>query len=124
MSGGHVVRYALVIPAYRPSSALVDLIRALCEKASPVIVLIDDGSGPEFGGVFARAAAFPNVRLLRHDANQGKGAALKTGFRFAMANDPELAGIVTADADGQHDPADIERVGAALLAAGGGSLVL
>jgi glycosyltransferase involved in cell wall biosynthesis len=124
MTGERIVRYAVVIPAYRPSSALVDVIRALADKSSAPIVLVDDGSGPEFDDVFARAAAFPHVHLLRHEANRGKGAALKTGIQFAMAKDPDLAGVVTADADGQHHPEDIERVAAALAAANGGSLVL
>jgi glycosyltransferase involved in cell wall biosynthesis len=123
MTGGKIVRCAVVIPAYCPSSALVDLIRALSENDAPDIVLVDDGSGPEYAGVFARAAAFPQVHLLHHSANRGKGAALKTGIRFALANDPDLAGIVTADADGQHHPEDIARV-AALLTARGDSLVL
>jgi putative flippase GtrA len=44
--------------------------------------------------------------------NLGKGAALKTGMNYALVEHPGLTGIVTADADGQHDPADIRRVGA------------
>jgi glycosyltransferase involved in cell wall biosynthesis len=124
MNGGPIVRHAVVIPAYRPSAALVHLVRALSEKSRPAIVIVDDGSGAGYAEVFERAAAFPHVHLLRHETNQGKGAALKTGIRFVLARYPALAGIVTADADGQHHPEDIERVAAALLAGDGGSLVL
>jgi putative flippase GtrA len=47
---------------------------------------------------------------VKHAVNLGKGAALKTGFNHIFVNDPETAGIVTADADGQHAVPDILRV--------------
>jgi glycosyltransferase involved in cell wall biosynthesis len=109
-------RFAVVIPAYRPSAGLIELVRNLTDKRLPAIVLIDDGSGDEFREIFDRACEFPNVQLLRHAVNLGKGAALKTGFNHALCTIPNLAGVVTADADGQHDPDDIERVAEALLA--------
>src|SRR4051794_27402957 len=109
-------RLAVVIPAYRPSAGLVDLVRKLTDKRLPAIVIVDDGSGPEFREIFDQAAAFPNVQLLRHAVNLGKGAALKTAFNHVLCTMPDVAGVVTADADGQHHPDDIERVAAALLA--------
>ena len=109
-------RIALVIPAYRPSTGLVELVRRLAEKSFAAIVLIDDGSGPQFAETFAHASAFPGVQLLRHADNLGKGAALKTGINHALCEVPDLAGIVTADAEGQHQPDDIERVAASLEA--------
>jgi glycosyltransferase involved in cell wall biosynthesis len=109
-------RLALVIPAYRPSEALVDLVRALVEKDIGPIVIVDDGSGPEYQEVFSRAAAFPDVILLRHATNLGKGSAVKTGINSALCDFPALVGIVTADADGQHDAGDVERVAHKLLA--------
>jgi glycosyltransferase involved in cell wall biosynthesis len=108
-------RLAVVIPAYRPSSRLVDIVRALAEKSLSTIVVIDDGSGAEFHEIFAGTAAVPGVQLLRHAVNLGKGAALKTGINHALCNIPGIAGVVTADADGQHDPEDIERVAERLL---------
>src|SRR5580692_10105966 len=104
------VRYAIVIPAFQPTSALVEVVWALSEKSVPAIVVIDDGSGPAYGDLFGRIASLPGVHLLCHERNCGKGAALKTGIRFARERFPFLAGIVTADADGQHHPDDIERV--------------
>jgi len=123
MTGETSVRVAAIIPAYCPSAGLVDLVRALSEKNFAAIVLVDDGSGPPFAEIFAQAAAFPAVRLLRHAVNLGKGAALKTAFNYALCEFPNLTGVVTADADGQHHPEDIERVAAA-LEANPGSLVL
>jgi glycosyltransferase involved in cell wall biosynthesis len=106
-------RLAVVIPAYRPSAGLIDLLGALAGSGLP-IVIVDDGSGPEFAATFAAAAAFPNVQLLRHAVNLGKGAALKTAFNHLLCTVPDLAGVVTADADGQHHPEDIQAVAAAL----------
>ena len=108
-------RLAVVIPAYRPSAGLVDLVRALSEQDAPAIVIVDDGSGPEYREVFSRAADFPKVQLLRHAVNLGKGAALKTAINHVLCTFPALTGIVTADADGQHHPDDIRNVAAALM---------
>src|SRR4051794_30123890 len=109
-------RLAVVIPAYRPSAGIIDLIRKLTEKRLPAVIIVDDGSGPDFRDIFEQAAAFPTVQVLRHAVNLGKGAALKTAFNHVLCTIPDLTGVVTADADGQHHPDDIERVAAALLA--------
>ena len=113
------VRFAVVIPAYQPDAALLELIAALSEKTIPAIVVVDDGSGHRYREIFGRAAAFPKVRLLRHAVNLGKGAALKTGINYALCEFPDLAGVITADADGQHHPDDIEKVATRLAAAPG-----
>src|SRR5579872_7294401 len=110
------LQLAVVIPAYRPSGGLVDLVRTLTEKTAPPIVIVDDGSGPEFRAVFDAVAAFPGVQLLRHAVNLGKGAALKTAFNHILCSSPALVGVVTADADGQHHPDDILKVAEALRA--------
>jgi glycosyltransferase involved in cell wall biosynthesis len=115
MNADQTPRLAVLIPAYRPTASLPDLVRALAAKAIPAIVIVDDGSGPEYREVFSRATAFPNVHLVRHATNLGKGAALKTGINYALCAFPELVGIVTADADGQHHPDDIEHIAGTLL---------
>ena len=115
MKGDQPIRLAVVIPAYKPSAGLIDLARTLSETDLPAIVIVDDGSGPEYREIFARASAYPRVELLRHAVNLGKGAALKTAFNHVLCAYPDVAGVVTADADGQHHPADIERVAERLL---------
>jgi glycosyltransferase involved in cell wall biosynthesis len=104
------IRLAVVIPAYRPSAGLVELVRNLTTRPLPAIVVVDDGSGAEFREIFDQVAQFPRVHVLRHAINLGKGAALKTAFNYALCEFPDLVGVVTADADGQHHPDDIERV--------------
>ena len=106
------MRTYAVVCAYRPAAALVELVRAL--HAAPElagVIVVDDGSGPAHAPVFAAVQAFPRVEVLRHAVNLGKGAALKTGLNRAAASDPGCL-VVTADADGQHLPADVLRIAA------------
>lgn len=103
----------VLIPAYKPGPELPGLVRAL--DARPEIrsvILVDDGSGPDYAAVFDEAvAASPKVELLRHAVNLGKGAALKTGLNHALCEFGDQGVTVTADADGQHLPDDILAVG-------------
>lgn len=105
----------VLIPAYRPDIRLPDLVAALLQLDFRCIVVVDDGSGPEHAVFFARCEAL-GARLLRHDTNHGKGRALKTGIAALIACGDADYGIVTADADGQHAPADIRKVAEALQA--------
>jgi glycosyltransferase involved in cell wall biosynthesis len=99
-----------VIPAYQPGRALVDMVQELAGAGMAAIVVVDDGSGPQYRCFFDEVLRFESVRVLRHAINLGKGAALKTGFNYALVEYPCLSGVVTADADGQHDPDDIRSV--------------
>lgn len=67
------------------------------------VVVIDDGSTDDTAAVAEAAGA----TVLRQHPNAGKGAALRAGFRHALASG--AAAAVTLDADGQHDPDDIPR---------------
>jgi len=106
----------VIIPAYQPGPELEKLVRALRSAPGRELIIVDDGSTGDSAAVFSALAALPNVHLLRHAANLGKGQALKTAFNYFLTNmSPEYPGVVTADADGQHLPEDIEKVGQALL---------
>jgi glycosyltransferase involved in cell wall biosynthesis len=100
----------ILIPVYRPTAALVALVDALLSRGVSRIIVVDDGSGPAFAEWFEEIAKRDAVRVLHHAVNLGKGAALKTGFNHALVEVPGLAGVVTADADGQHDAGDVVRV--------------
>jgi len=104
---------AVLIPAWRPDRALISVVQDLQQRGFTRIVVVNDGSEAEFDSVFS---SLDGVELLRHAANRGKGAALKTGIAHILATSPEIIGIVTADADGQHLPDDILRVARTLLA--------
>src|SRR5712692_10091094 len=113
----------ILIPAYKPGDALLNVVDELLRLGTHPIVLVDDGSGPEFTETFRRIALNPRVHLVPHAVNLGKGAALKTGMNYALVHFPDACGVVTADADGQHQPADVLRV-AAKLQANPGALVM
>ena len=102
-------RLAVVVPAYQPDTRLVGLVDDLHEALPGCRVLVvDDGSGPDYVAVFAQARAQGAV-VVTHQINSGKGQALRTGLARAATTWPD-ADVVCADADGQHTPADIRAV--------------
>jgi glycosyltransferase involved in cell wall biosynthesis len=105
---------ALLIPAYQPSAALPGLVSRLLEEdtaeAIGPVVIVDDGSDSNSGAICDDLGLLPRVTVLRHAVNLGKGAALKTGFNHILVHFPNVQGVVTADADGQHETADILRI--------------
>lgn len=99
----------VLVPALEPDHRMVDLVRDLL-VADPClhVLVVDDGSGPGFAGVFDAATAL-GALVVRHEVNRGKGRALKTGFHHARALWPG-EDVVCADSDGQHTPADVLAV--------------
>ncbi len=106
----------VILPAFQPSSALPALVRALHETLAVPVVVVDDGSDATCRALFDAVAAMPDCVVLRHEANRGKGSALKTAFAFVAQRFPKCIGVVTADADGQHAPEDVRRLAEALVA--------
>ena len=126
-------RYIALIPAYEPDRKMLGVIADLGKTGFDVVV-VDDGSGPEYAELFEQAAerlpgkSGRGVTLLIHDVNRGKGAALKTGLdfinNFMVIRGEETQNVIVAvDADGQHLAVDALR--AAHTAQGNpGTLVL
>lgn len=99
----------LVIPAYQPGRRLGELVLDLARAGERFdILIVDDGSSAAARPVFDEAALGSRVRVLRHEQNRGKGAALKTAISYAR--EAGYRGVVTADADGQHLAGDILSV--------------
>jgi glycosyltransferase involved in cell wall biosynthesis len=92
-----------VIAAYNEEARLRATLTEM-QKGYRNIVVVDDGSRDNT----AQAAALPGIWVLRHPINRGQGAALQTGIDFALKQGAEY--IITFDADGQHDPADIPAI--------------
>lgn len=107
------MRPIIIIPAYQPDAELLVLLEQLTAQADHRIVLVNDGSDPSCTPIFQQAENFPGVCLLSHAINEGKGAALRTGFKYVLGKEPLVEAVVTADADGQHKAADIARICAA-----------
>jgi glycosyltransferase involved in cell wall biosynthesis len=91
---------AVLIPAYNATRSLRGVIEGI-KGSGLAIVVVDDGSTDATAEIARDAGA----QVLRHRANRGKGAALRTGFRFLLQKG--YGAIITIDADGQHDPAFI-----------------
>ncbi|MHA6481773.1 GtrA family protein [Paenibacillus sp. strain BS8-2] len=104
----------ILIPSYEPDERLIALIHRLKEVSADDILIVDDGSGEAYRGIF-ETAEHAGCTVLTHRINQGKGSALKTGFDYVrQQSSRDDAGIVCADSDGQHLPGDILRVAAAV----------
>ncbi|MBP3305474.1 MAG: bifunctional glycosyltransferase family 2/GtrA family protein [Oscillospiraceae bacterium] len=97
---------SVILPSLDPDDKLLTVIDGLLSHGFTDIILVNDGSKAENLHYFETAAAHPEVHLLHHPENRGKGAALKTAFRWFLENRPEGAGVVTVDGDNQHHPED------------------
>lgn len=106
---------AVLIPALDPDQKLIGLIEGLKEIGLVNILVVDDGSDRSSQTVFTKVQ-FYRAEVITHKHNRGKGAALKSGIRYIKSNQPNVIGIVTADADGQHTPQDIFKVAEQLTA--------
>lgn len=98
---------AVLIPAYNPDEKLLGLVGELLDAGCSNVVVVDDGSSPDCRNIFSELRATLFVTVCEHTTNRGKGAALKTGFRLVQTGPTAPKGVITADADGQHLPADI-----------------
>jgi glycosyltransferase involved in cell wall biosynthesis len=95
-SGSSIVA---LIPGYQEEPRIAAVVVGAARHL-PVVV-VDDGSTDDTAAVAESAGA----TLIRQTPNQGKGAALRAGFRYAL--DQGADAVVTLDADGQHDPDEI-----------------
>ncbi len=104
-----------LIPAWNEATRIGPVVEAA--RAHLPVLVVDDGSGDDTSAVAEAAGA----TVVRHTRNQGKGVALMTGFTWALERGCEA--VLTLDADGQHDPADIPRFLAAYDAGAGGLII-
>ena len=104
------MKIACVIPHYNHFGTVLTVAAGARRHLEDVRV-IDDGSGAVPEG-FAENLAALGVRLLRHDRNRGKGAALLTAARELAADG--VTHMIVIDADGQHDPEVLPRFVAAI----------
>jgi glycosyltransferase involved in cell wall biosynthesis len=102
------VKVLAVVPAFQAETHVADvvlgLLRALPPSDGPRVLVVDDGSTDQTAAEAERAGAL----VLRHQKNLGKGAALRSGMRFA--EERGIGAVVTVDADGQHPPDEAARL--------------
>ena len=103
------MKVSVVIPVYNEAPTLAQALQRVL--AAPVddqleLIAVDDASSDASPDILARLAqAEPRLKVLRHQANQGKGAALRTGFAAATGDV-----LLVQDADLEYDPADYPRL--------------
>ena len=97
---------SVVLPSYKPDEKLYGVVSGLISSGFEDIIVVDDGGGEEYNKYFDEIRELPQVTVLVHEVNRGKGRALKTAMEYYIDN-RKGAGIVTADGDGQHLPNDI-----------------
>lgn len=92
----------LVVPLYDEATVIGEVITEAL-AVFPHVVCVDDGSRDGSADLAQAAGA----AVVRHPVNLGQGAALQTGFDYALG-DPQMRYVVTYDADGQHQLSDVE----------------
>jgi len=105
---GRVDRVLVIIPALNEEATVAEVVASVSGHLDADILVVDDGSRD----LTAERAVAAGATVLRHPFNLGVGAALRTGFQYARDEGYQIA--VQLDADGQHDPAAIATLLAAL----------
>jgi len=91
-----------VIPVYNNAQTVRDIVERT-RRQLPHVLVVDDGSTDiDLSSIFRGTG----IELIRHETNQGKGAAIRSALNL-LGNRPEIAYMITLDADGQHYPEDI-----------------
>ena len=101
------MRISVIIPVYNEEATITELVsRVQAVDLETDIIIVDDGSTDGTSAHLETIdSTFENVRILRHEKNCGKGAALRTGLAEATA---EV--IIIQDADLEYDPRDYETL--------------
>jgi glycosyltransferase involved in cell wall biosynthesis len=102
------LRLLVVMPAYNEARRIRAVLEKVRTHVLADVLVVDDGSADATAEEARRAGA----RVAVHAVNLGYGAALQTGYRYALRHDYDA--VLQLDADGQHDPACIPRLVAAL----------
>ncbi len=108
---------AIIIPVLNPDSNLYSYILRLANSGYTKIIVVDDGSGPEYKERFDQIKKIEEVDFLRHDINLGKGRAIKDALAYyeLLPDKNDFFGVITVDADGQHTIGDVNRLAALMV---------
>src|SRR5512142_1560346 len=102
------LRVLVIMPAYNEAERIRRVVQSVRLQVSGDILVIDDGSSDATASEARHAGALVAI----HPTNLGYGAALQTGYRYALRHAYDA--VLQLDADGQHDPASIPPLLAAL----------
>jgi glycosyltransferase involved in cell wall biosynthesis len=93
---GYFMNYLIIIPAYNEEKAIEQVVRESLNYSD--VLVVDDGSSDLTDALAIKTGA----RTIKHESNKGKGAAIKSGLKYAL--DKGYDAMVLLDGDGQHDP--------------------
>jgi len=98
---------SVVMPVFNEATTVADVVRlVLAQRPVQQLIIVDDASSDgSWDKLQPLAQNDPRIRLVRHEVNQGKGAALRTGF--SHANSPI---VIVQDADLEYDPSEFHRL--------------
>ena len=105
----------VIIPVFNEAHTLTTILDRVQSVALPEpwdihLTVVDDGSDAEFTGALHRAVESRDLDFIRHPKNQGKGAALRTGFDAVLKNGKDDDAVVVQDADLEYDPNDLIKI--------------
>ncbi|ASV76480.1 Glycosyl transferase, family 2 [Thermogutta terrifontis] len=100
------IKLSVVVPVYNEENTIDEILQRICQvPVTKEIIVIDDGSTDNTAAKLKQWEERGDVRILRHARNQGKGAALRTGFAHVTGDI-----VVIQDADLEYDPAEHLRL--------------
>ena len=105
---------SIIVPSLNPDEKLEQVVIGLRNAGFNDIILVNDGSAPEYVHRFEECRTYPEVTVLTHPVNRGKGRAMKTAFAWCLENRPDITGVITVDGDNQHRCEDVLTLGAAM----------
>ncbi len=91
----------IALPTYNNCGTLADVLDRVQKQGLPILV-VNDGSTDRTADILK---GYPDLHVITHEVNRGKGAALRTAFDWAYAQGYRY--VLTIDSDGQHYPEDI-----------------
>lgn len=100
----------ILIPALDPPAEFRDYINHLIHDGFDAVIVVEDGSSDK--KIFEDISRYPQVTVLTHEINYGKGKALRTGFDYYRSHfsPEEYSGVITVDSDGQHLVDDVKKL--------------